>query len=264
MIKVTRRRLLAAAGVAAIATTYPLGWKIADHVTPLPEFEPITDPAGFRRVAGGSSSLGETPSRGWKGRRTKPRICRSRKWATAFAPRSTARTHWRRKRCPWPRFPISTAPIVEFRPRNWPGWKNDWETRSESHGTSCRCSARHRCLPPGRGHRLPVPPHLEPAAIGDVVRAPQKLDPGEGHIEPGDRDFGARRDKDDLFAFPRALSDHSDHRHREPGMRQHHAMRRAREIAPPAQRFVQGDVHEPDPERPFPECRQKQPYRDQD
>ncbi|WP_255564327.1 DsbA family protein [Mameliella sp. CS4] len=67
MIKVTRRRILAAAGVAAIATTYPLGRKIADHLTPLPEFEPITDPAGFRRVAGGSSSLGRSAFAGLDG-----------------------------------------------------------------------------------------------------------------------------------------------------------------------------------------------------
>lgn len=67
MIKVTRRRLLAAAGVAAIATAYPLGRKIAHYLTPLPEFEPITDPAGFRRVPGGSSSLGGSLFAGLEG-----------------------------------------------------------------------------------------------------------------------------------------------------------------------------------------------------
>lgn len=64
MTVITRRRFLAAGGVAAIAAGYPFARKFADRFTPLPEFEPIADPAGFRRVSGGSSSLGANPFAG--------------------------------------------------------------------------------------------------------------------------------------------------------------------------------------------------------
>ncbi|MWD29311.1 thioredoxin domain-containing protein [Aquicoccus sp. SCR17] len=67
MTGITRRRIIAVGGVVAIGAGYSFARKFAGHFTPPPEFEPISDPAGFRRVSGGSSSLGANPFAGLDG-----------------------------------------------------------------------------------------------------------------------------------------------------------------------------------------------------
>lgn len=61
---ITRRRLLAAGGLAGIAAAPSLVRKAAEQFAPLPEFEQMADPVGFRRVSGGSISAGGNPFAG--------------------------------------------------------------------------------------------------------------------------------------------------------------------------------------------------------
>ncbi|SEM80683.1 DSBA-like thioredoxin domain-containing protein [Palleronia pelagia] len=48
---------MAAGGVALVAGAVPVARDLIDRFTPLPEFRPMADPPGFRRMAAGSSSL---------------------------------------------------------------------------------------------------------------------------------------------------------------------------------------------------------------
>lgn len=66
-----RTILLAFAGIVAAIPVYRYG---RAYLEPLPEFEPLGDPAGFRRISGGPSSTGYNPWVGLDGSAERPAL----------------------------------------------------------------------------------------------------------------------------------------------------------------------------------------------
>ncbi|WP_051487892.1 DsbA family protein [Roseivivax marinus] len=64
---IARRRVFAAGGIAALVSAPSLVRKLVEQLAPLPDFEPMGDPPGFRRVSGGSISAGGNPFVGLDG-----------------------------------------------------------------------------------------------------------------------------------------------------------------------------------------------------